>query len=139
METNETRSLRALLHALAGPEGELVVLANAFGAAAAGLVATFAYRIPLGWSILLAAGLFVVLMLCLLSPRAAWVPAIVGGAVLAVVPAALFGAVAVRLYPPAFWAAAGAGLVLGFWTGARALLAFGRRARGPLEGPPDAR
>ncbi|HLK92410.1 MAG TPA: hypothetical protein VKZ18_21120 [Polyangia bacterium] len=130
METNETRFPRSLFRALAGSDGELVVVANAYAATAAAALAAFAYGIPIGWSVALAAGLFVLLMLCLLSPRTVWIPAILGGAMLALVPAAALGALTVRFYPPGIWVGAGAGLLLGFWFGFRTLVAFGRRARG---------
>jgi hypothetical protein len=107
---------------------ELVMTANAFGAAGVGILIALTLPVDFGGLCLAALATFVLLTACLLSPYTVWIAAVLGSLTLAVTPAVAL-ALATEHLPGGHWGGAIVGALLGFGAGLRIYWGLSKRVR----------
>lgn len=123
MQPSLAQRIGALLKSRDDSSIELVMTGNGLAALAISAAAWLRAELSLGWVAALAAAVFILLTICLLSKYTVWISACVGGLTLAVTPAFILGALAQDLHPLGQWAGRALGFVIGLigavWTYAR--------------------
>jgi hypothetical protein len=106
-----------------------VFWANAIAAVGLGGATWVLVDMPLAWGIVTVVGTFLTLTGCLLYRHTLWIPACLGGLVMAAGPSVVLAGFAERVHPLGRWIGGGVGFALGFGTAVWMYARIGKIAR----------